>query len=44
MLGFTPPMLASSGRPSGPLDDWVVEPEADGWRGARLPSTVTAAE
>ena len=25
-------MLASSGRPSGPLDDWVVEPTADGWR------------
>ena len=25
-------MLASSGRPTGPLDDWVVEPKADGWR------------
>ena len=25
-------MLASSGRPDGPLDDWVVEPKADGWR------------
>ncbi len=32
MLSFTPPMLASSGRPTGPLDDWVVEPKADGWR------------
>jgi len=25
-------MLPSSGRPAGPLDDWVVEPKADGWR------------
>lgn len=32
MLSFTPPMLASSGRPTGALDDWVVEPKADGWR------------
>ena len=32
VLSFTPPMLASSGRPTGALDDWVVEPKADGWR------------
>ena len=32
VLSFTPPMLASSGRPTGPLADWVVEPKADGWR------------
>ncbi len=25
-------MLASSGRPPGPLDGWVVEPKPDGWR------------
>lgn len=29
---FTPPMLATSGRPSGALGGWVVEPKADGWR------------
>ena len=32
VLSFTPPMLATSGRPTGTLDDWVVEPKADGWR------------
>ena len=32
VLAFTPPMLATSGRPTGTLDDWVVEPKADGWR------------
>ena len=25
-------MLATSGRPDGPLDGWVVEPKAEGWR------------
>jgi ATP-dependent DNA ligase len=25
-------MLATSGRPRGSLDGWVVEPKADGWR------------
>ncbi len=25
-------MLATSGRPSGSLEGWVVEPKADGWR------------
>jgi bifunctional non-homologous end joining protein LigD len=29
---FTPPMLATSGRPNVSLDGWVVEPKADGWR------------
>ena len=28
-------MLARSGYPSGPLDEWAVEPKLDGWR-ARL--------
>ncbi len=32
VLSFTPPMLATSGRPDGPLDGWVLEPKADGWR------------
>lgn len=32
MLSFTPPMLATSGRPSGSLEGWAVEPKADGWR------------
>jgi len=32
VLSFTPPMLASSGRPDCPLDGWVVKPKADGWR------------
>ena len=32
VVSFTPPMLDSTGRPTGPLDDWVVEPKADGWR------------
>ena len=32
VVAFTKPMLATSGRPSGPLDGWVVEPKADGWR------------
>ena len=32
VLSFSSPMLAPSGRPDGPLDGWVVEPKADGWR------------
>lgn len=32
VLAFTPPMLATSARPAGSLDGWVVEPKADGWR------------
>ena len=32
VLSFTPPLLATSGRPDGPLGGWVVEPTTDGWR------------